>query len=76
MWSDKGMICPRCKKRLGQLSGRWTPETPNLTYRKYICHNCRIGYTQIVDSNSHEVINIEETLLKEKKEKQTSLDSW
>ena len=35
-----------------------------------------IGYTEIVDTDSHEVVQIDETVLKVEKEKQTSLDNW
>ena len=70
------MICPRCKSRLSQLSGLWTPETPTITYRKYICNDCRIKYTEIVDTGSHEVIRIEEKALKNVEDEQASLDNW
>lgn len=70
------MICPRCKRRLLQVSGRWSPETPNRTFRKYVCNDCMIGYTEIVDTDSHEVVHVDETVLMVEKEKQASLDSW
>lgn len=70
------MKCPNCGKNLNQLSGMWTPKTPNLTYRKYICYDCRIGFTQVVDRDSHMVIRIEENDLSVKRDEQVSLMEW
>ena len=68
------MKCPKCKKNLLQISGLWTPKTPNNTYRKYICNDCKIKYTVIVDTDSHKVIRVDETPLSS--ERQSSLMEW
>ena len=68
------MKCPKCKKNLLQISGLWTPKTPNNTYRKYICNDCSVGYTVIVDTDSHKVIRVDETPLSS--ERQSSLMEW
>ena len=70
------MICPRCGKKLLQISGMWSPKTPNLTFRKYVCDTCRTGYTEVVDTVSHEVVRIDEMSLRSKEEKQVSLMEW
>lgn len=70
------MICPKCNRKLLQVSGRWSPETPNRTFRKYVCYDCRMGYTEVVDTDSHKVIQVDETSLSVKGDIQTSLDRW
>ena len=70
------MKCPNCGKNLNQRSGMWTPETPDITYRKYICHNCMSEYTEIVNRNSYSVIRVDETPLNVIKERQSTLMEW
>ena len=70
------MICRKCKRKPFQVSGHWTPEKPNITTRKYVCWNCRIGYTEVVDTKTYEVISVEETDLDRTVEKQSSLKDW
>ena len=54
----------------------WTPETPDVTYRKYICYGCEVGYTEVFDRASQKVIRVDETDLSVQKEVQTSLLDW
>ena len=70
------MICPRCNRKLLQISGMWTPKIPNRAYRKYVCYDCKMGYTEVVDTGSHKVIQVDETSLSVKGEIQTNLDRW
>ena len=68
------MKCPRCKKNLLQISGLWTPETPDKTYRKYVCNDCNMVYTEIVDTDSLEVVRVDEVSLRS--ERQSTLMEW
>ena len=70
------MNCPKCKKLLKQISGLWTPKTPDKTYRKYICNSCKLVYTEVVDVPSHKVINVNVTPLNVSRERQSSLMEW
>jgi len=67
------MRCSKCKKELKQISGLWSPKTPNNSFRKYICHNCKLGFTEVVDVLSHTVVRVDVSDLSVKSERQSTL---
>ncbi len=68
-------VCPKCKKHIRQMFAHCSPEEP-VSRRGYICYNCEMGYVEIVDNASHNVIRVEETDLHVSNERQTSLLEW
>ena len=69
-------MCPKCKKNLQQKSGLWSPQTPNRSYRTYFCYDCMVKYVEIVDTQSHEVVGVDETFIGMKREKQITLGDF
>lgn len=70
------MKCRKCGKHIMQVWGEWSPETPDVTRRGYLCRTCRTGYVEIYSISQQEVIGIEEKDYNLTNERQTSLMEW